>query len=542
VTITFLTPDLAKFKCDLDGGKTFLSAMRLWEHGVLGQVNVTNIPISPRSWASQINRHIDVIECVNGVETIVCSLQDICDGRATLKGFGRGSDGAHSRESSLLSDGGWQNNPAVLALQRDVGRFLYHLSHRLAERGSSLSFWPGHEDSKPQHNAIGIPGLHLKLTAFLMEKCPGRHRAGAWIAMLESGQRQSFKQEELHTSGLISWLSEQLAEQSTQRYTAQDLIKKIDYSAVKLSAIPVLQHSDNPIKLHRQADQTTSRAKKLLRVQDGSKPQIGQRRFLHQYDPVLGYRVEGIEHETVWGKEVHWQAVTFRGQPIKNQHGVSLLTKPEVASQLAIHHAQRMLPKKEPKDVWIDYSMTGGENYREWLVTLPWFPVSHEENHFSLRNVLIHIRCDERQDSAGRKILFLQEVQSDWAQSWAQRQRERDDTSPPKFEIPQPPFAREWPSLAVKLMLLHSVTWNFDGIAWATGDMQVELFGRENAWFRTLYDQMLPKLIAQAITPHGGVVAELPMRCHCEQQAVLGVLLSEEVKTSILFRGFPAWG
>jgi len=89
---------------------------------------------------------------------------------------------------------------------------------------------------------------------------------------------------------------------------------------------------------------------------------------------------------------------------------------------------------------------------------------------------------------------------------------------------------------------LHSVTWNFDGIAWATGDMQVELFGRENAWFRTLYDQMLPKLIAQAITPHGGMVAELQMRSHCEQQAVLGVLLSEEVKTSILLRGFPAWG
>lgn len=192
--------------------------------------------------------------------------------------------------------------------------------------------------------------------------------------------------------------------------------------------------------------------------------------------------------------------VNCRGEPIKNQRGLSLLTKPEVVGQLAIHHAQRMMPKKELKDVWIVYTLPGGKNYREWLVTLPWCRITHQDNHFDLRNVPIHIRCDERQDSTGHKILFLQEVQSDWAQS----QREWTASSPPKSEIPQPPFAREWSSLAVRLMLLHAFKWNFDGIAWASGNMQVELFGRKNAWFMTLYDQMLPKLMDQAISPHGG--------------------------------------
>jgi len=37
-------------------------------------------------------------------------------------------------------------------------------------------------------------------------------------------------------------------------------------------------------------------------------------------------------------------------------------------------------------------------------------------------------------------------------------------------------------------------------------------------------------------------VAELRMRSHCEQQAILGVLFNEELKTSIVLRGFPAWG
>jgi hypothetical protein len=489
-----------------------------------------------------VPKYIDVVQFSNGVERIVCTLQDILDADETLQEVDDQPASGGVVPGMAFRDRSWQANPAVQALHADVRRFLYHLSHRLAERGSFPTFWPVKSDLKPRNSTVGIPGLYSKLIGFLKEKCGGRHKAEAWLSMLESGQRQGFKQEELSASGLIPWLSEQRFLQSDHRYSAQDLIRKIDWSDIRLSLTPVVQYSDTPITLQPQSDQRASLSKKLSKVSDGSKPQIGQRRFLHEYDPVLGYRVEGIEHETVWGREVHWQAVTFRGEPIKNQRGLSLLTKPEVASQLAIHHAQRMMPKKEPKDVWIAYTLPGGKNYREWLVTLPWYSVTHQDNHFDLRNVLIHIRCDERQDSAGHKILFLQEIQSDWAQQWAQSQRKRASSSPPKSEIPQPPFAREWSSLAVKLMLLHAVTWNFDGLAWASGNMQVELFGRKNAWFMTLYDQMLPKLMDQAITPHGGTVVKLQLVSDSEPREVMGVLLQERVRTSLQTKGLPAWG
>jgi hypothetical protein len=541
VTSTFLAPDLAEFRCDLNGGTTFLSALRLWEHGVLGQVNVTNSPISPRYWASHVARYVDVIQRVEGIETIVCTLQDIVDADATLQKVGDQTESGLFYQCSVFRDRSWQTNPAVLALQRDVGRFLFHLSHRLAERGSSPTFWPMQKDAKPEHSTLGIPGLYSKLIVFLAEKCVGRHKAKVWLAMLESGQRQGFKEDELSASGLITWLSEQHVAKSDRRYTAQDLIKRMDWSGIRLSVMPVVQYSETPITLQLQTDRQNSLGKKLSKVSDSSKPQVGQRRFLHKYDPVLGYRIEGIEHQTIWGREVHWQAVTFRGQPIKNQRGFSLLTKPEVATQLAIHHAHRMMPKKEPKDIWIAYTLPGGKNYREWLVTLPWYPITHEDNHFDLRNVLIHIRCDERQDGAGHKILFLQEVQSDWAQTWAQSQREQGSSSL-TTRIPKPPFGKEWPSLAAKLMLLYAVAWNFDGIAWTTGAMQVEQFGKERSWFKTLYDQMLPRSMDQAITPHEGVVAELQLVDDREVRDVMGVMFGKRVKTSLQSKGLPVWG
>lgn len=544
MTPTFLATDLAALKCDLDGGTTLLSALRLWEHGVLGQVNVTGSPISPRYWASQAPRYIDVIQRVDGIDTIVCSLQDIYDADATIRRAGEPEPDfvRNYLHNSVLREAGWQTNTVVLAMQREVKRFLYHLSHRLAERGAPNTFFPTKNDFKSQASTLGIPGLHSKLIVFLKEKCIGRHKVESWLAMLESGQRQGFKAEELRASGLISWLSQQEVTRSDRCYSAQDLIEKITWSDIRLSVMPVVQYTDTPITLEPQTEPKRYRARGLSRVKEGSKPQIGQRRFLHEYDPILGYRVEGIEHETVWGREVHWQAVTFRGEPIKNQWGFSLLTKPEVAHQLAIHHAQRMLPKREPKDLWIDYTLPGGEKYREWLVTLPWYPVTHEENHFDLRNVLIHIRCDDRQAEQGRKILFLQEVQSDWAQSWAQLQREQGLNSAGTNSIPQPPFSKEWLLLAVKLMLLHAAAWDYDGIAWVTGAMQAEQFGRERAWFRTLYDQMLPKFMSQVMAPHGGEVIQLHLTDDEDTKEVMGVILEKLVRQSLRSRGIPIWG
>ena len=200
------------------------------------------------------------------------------------------------------------------------------------------------------------------------------------------------------------------------------------------------------------------------------------------------------------------------------------------------------MPKKEPTEVWRDYSLAGGENYREWLVTLPWYPVTYTRSHFDFRNVLIHIRCNERVDQHGQRILFLQEIQSDRAQDWAQWQRRQKINKTNDVGTPQPPFSKDWPALAVKLMLLHAVAWQFDAVAWMTGAMQVDQFGREHSWFKTLYDEILPKSVLQALSVHGGALVELEISDSSQEHTVMGVLLDEELRSSLSHRGLPVWG
>jgi len=72
--------------------------------------------------------------------------------------------------------------------------------------------------------------------------------------------------------------------------------------------------------------------------------------------------------------------------------------------------------------------------------------------------------------------------------------------------------------------------------------MQVAFYGRENAWFRTLYDQMLPRSMYQAVTLHGGLVEELSICSDVDYQVTLGVMLNKELKVSVLRNGFHAWG
>ncbi|KKK49185.1 hypothetical protein LCGC14_3137600, partial [marine sediment metagenome] len=77
-----------------------------------------------------------------------------------------------------------------------------------------------------------------------------------------------------------------------------------------------------------------------------------------------------------------------------------------------------------------DYTLPGGQNYREVMLTLPSkrdmsvggvgaIDMSKEfkGGHFDQPNVLAHFRIDDRTGPNGEKILFVEEIQSDWHQA-----------------------------------------------------------------------------------------------------------------------------
>lgn len=97
-----------------------------------------------------------------------------------------------------------------------------------------------------------------------------------------------------------------------------------------------------------------------------------------------------------------------------------------------------------------DYTLPGGKDYHELLLRLPEVPESKEagpsgwddthnsrsqagslnyqSSHWGERNIVAHVRFKEHVDPAGRRVLFLEELQSDWHQAGRKKGYSRPET------------------------------------------------------------------------------------------------------------------
>ena len=198
-----------------------------------------------------------------------------------------------------------------------------------------------------------------------------------------------------------------------------------------------------------------------------------------------------------------------------------------------------------------EYTLPGGENYKELLLTLPIAPgvaarETFKSSHFDEPNILAHVRFNERTDSEGNKVLFLEEVQSDWALEarkkgvkltsldirkiadkhydlvdntgrvadsitedtysgpWdkASLERVRDralktaklDTS----RVPDAPFIQKnWTELALKRMLRYAAENDFDKMAWISGEQTADRYDLSKQIDTVDYKETASQLVAK---------------------------------------------
>lgn len=147
----------------------------------------------------------------------------------------------------------------------------------------------------------------------------------------------------------------------------------------------------------------------------------------------------------------------------------------------------------------------------------------YESGHFSEKNILAHVRFNERKGPNGERVLHIEEVQSDWHQAgrekgyasgalpdrytvidqsghlrgdWATRaEAEAYLADAPDFidrakshvakvpdelvvdeRVPDAPFKKTWPDLALKRMVRWAADEGFDRITWTTGEQQASRY------------------------------------------------------------------
>ena len=141
-------------------------------------------------------------------------------------------------------------------------------------------------------------------------------------------------------------------------------------------------------------------------------------------------------------------------------------------------------------------------------------------SHFDQPNILAHVRFNERTDAEGKRVLFIEEIQSDWAQAgrklgfngpakdasvnvvrvdngfsvlvdgnpiWSGVSEDRANEvaarkraeGPKVSGVPSAPFVTStdaWVGLSMKRMIAYAAENGFDRIAWTTGEQQADRY------------------------------------------------------------------
>jgi hypothetical protein len=150
------------------------------------------------------------------------------------------------------------------------------------------------------------------------------------------------------------------------------------------------------------------------------------------------------------------------------------------------------------------YSLPGGDNYSEWLITAPNVPGRYWGEHFDLPNIVAHVRTSERTSLEGSRLLVMEEIQSDWNQALRAAKQELhflhaaegedfiewdDDVELP----PDNPYLNHWLDAALRMMLLLAAHRGCSGISWLPGKLHAERFPWAKAdGLVTFYDRIVP--------------------------------------------------
>ncbi|MDI1269471.1 MAG: hypothetical protein PSV40_10290 [Polaromonas sp.] len=536
-----------------------LSARRLWEHTELGQINVFGAPIRARRGGNEPEVFIDVaLMYASGLSLV----------GVTLAEWKAGKTVRHADAGDFVLDLSSAQSPAVLEFVREVASHLDLCGMRQATRNQNHQFLPAAKAG----DAFGLPFVHSTLQRCLKALGKTKAKGEQWIATIKNFEKKGLRADELNRSGVVPELL--ALDFDGHQATADEIVEMCSFAPMRLSVIPVVNDAQRQLRFTPATTRPLKRAKKLPNAQSG------QTRTVVETDPVLGYRLEKIQHQALWGTESHWQAVSHDGRVVNNVTNRNLLATAESAAALAASDAKLRFPKRLTLGRWSHLAWSGGKDYCEWLITLPYYPESYFSNHFTVRNVLAHVRCDVRDGADGERVLLIQEVQSDWAKSL----RQAIDLLEVDEEHPQfPPFWREWAALTMKLVLLHAAHQGLDAVAWTRGAHQAFRYkGLGAKGLKQLYDQILPREVNRMIKPFGVVCEELgvfvpanfsikqsedgyevytaenellgtaptledarqfvPDGAHELLYAVHGVRLSGEMRQAILSTGFPAWG
>lgn len=367
--------------------------------------------------------------------------------------------------------------------------------------------------------AAGAP-FYSALTRAVEQAKQNKGPGAQWKSWLKN--QNGIKQEEIEWSGVIEWLDQQKGS-----VTKESLAEFLRQNEVQVEETILGQRND------RAVDTVTDEYASAIEAA-GATPSDAR---------MMAEAIREWAQESFSGREDAVSAEIIR----EKDRGYDFLKAAMDAGTISgneIHDEVSDAYRSFDPPRYAGYQTPGGENYRELLLTLPvkkvqaaaddrdslFYAGSNEEppaagvrsmvddekstyhsGHFDEPNILAHVRFNERTDAEGKRVLFVEEVQSDWHQQGRKdgyrgvsgkdkrneltmavydvpydqatpgQQRWADETQAKNSldGVPDAPFKQSWPMLAMKRMIRYAAENGFDRIAWTPSEIQAKRYNEQ---------------------------------------------------------------
>lgn len=319
------------------------------------------------------------------------------------------------------------------------------------------------------HYCIEVAPLPLvaALPQLVRSVGPNRATPGQWSTTLRALPEKGTKREELTLSGVLSCLERAPPD---AKLTKAQVLRMVDLSHVMPKLVCESKFGFAAKSGWRECCDRLSASDKKRRRLHGVGHGMAHVRFRHRS---LGWSVARTRFSDLLVDQRDWWIVLDEKGRLVDSDKSGFASPDEAIKFAELQMAKRFRAwgKHQTAVKWEQFSLPGGDDYRELLIQLDDWPLTYHPRHFRTRNVLAHVRSSIRLTADGRRVLFLDEVQSDWhADLHAQARGVATDAKTAK--VAEAPFARDWPLLTLKIMLWWAQRSGADGLSWSSADLQ----------------------------------------------------------------------
>ena len=353
------------------------------------------------------------------------------------------------------------------------------------------------------HYAIELAALPAQptLPSMIRETRQKRATVEHWQATLSALPAKGLRAEELSESGALT----RLRQLPTDAVLSQaEVLALIDLRHVVPKLVSESQFGFLAQAGWRECCQRIPAKEFKRRGLIGAVHGVVHARFRHRS---LGWSVVRTRYRDLIEERTDWwsvlddkgRMVTAPARGFESPEGAIEYAELEISRRFHRWGRDRALAK------WEHFSLPGGDGYRELLVQIDDWMGTYAPRHYRTRNVLVHIRTSMRITEAGRRVMFLDEIQSDWH---GDLHAEAKPGSAKRRDMPPPdaPFRKEWPLLSMKLMVWWAQRLGTEGLSWSSAELQQARW-RGYGPPETLYRTVLPDA-ARAIAKTLGLTFE----------------------------------